>query len=79
MIVTELPPPTGPETGETALTVGTGALTVSRKVWDADPVPWCVTVTVKVVAASAVVGVPVIAPVLALNERPVGSVPPLSA
>jgi hypothetical protein len=38
-----------------------------------------VTVTVKTVAASVVVGVPLTAPVLVLKPIPVGSVPPLNA
>ena len=42
-------------------------------------VVWSVTVTVKVVAASAVEGVPVIWPVVVEKFKPVGSAPPDSA
>ena len=51
----------------------TAVATASEKVADVVALLASVTVIVKVVAASAVVGVPVIAPVAGLRLRPVGS------
>ena len=82
VMVTEVPPVVGPVFGLTAVTVGAATITanenVLNEVWATGTVE-SVTVTVKVVAASRVVGVPVIWPVVVENVRPVGSVPPESA
>ena len=56
----------------------TARLKVLAEVW-AVGVVLSVAVTVKVVAASRVLGVPVIAPVVVLKVKPVGRVPPESA
>jgi hypothetical protein len=66
----------------TACVVVNAGFTVRLKVFDevcAVVVVWSVTVTVKIVVAKAVVGVPLIWPVDVENVSPVGNVPPESA
>ena len=63
----------------TACVVVSGLFTVSVNVFAEVAAAASVTVTVKTVAASAVVGVPLTAPVLVLKLIPVGSVAPLNA
>ena len=66
----------------TACVVVNAGFTVRLKVLNdvcAVGVVWSVTVTVKVVAASVVDGVPLIRPLLVEKFKPVGSVPPGSA
>jgi hypothetical protein len=63
----------------TACVVVSGPITVSVNVFADVAAAASVTVTVKTVAASGTVGVPLTAPVLVLKLSPVGSVPPLNA
>jgi hypothetical protein len=63
----------------TACVLVSAGLTVSWNVLEETVDAASVTVTVNVVVASAVVGVPAIAPVVVLNVSPVSSVPPESA
>jgi hypothetical protein len=63
----------------TACVVVSASFTVSVNVWDEFAAAASVTVTVKTVAASVVVGVPLTSPVLVLKLIPVGSAAPLSA
>jgi hypothetical protein len=66
----------------TACVVVSAGFTVRLKVLDevcADGAVWSVTVTVNVVVARAVEGVPLIWPVLVEKLNPVGNVPPDNA